>query len=155
MELEATMKAIHYLAADLFGYSYKHYQEKVSMNHIRFTKYMPDAIRTLRKGIHQGWTNQKIATAMDMPIEKVDDWKAMYELYADLHDDDHLGRFFVESVKADIEKLQIKISASDQNKLIHALAYRLMDLDFKLEANDECLKDYGDYFRFEIEDDHE
>lgn len=45
-------------------------------------------------------------------------------------------------------------------KAIHYIAadlfgYRLMDLDFKLEANEECLKDYGNYFRFEIEDDHE
>lgn len=145
------MKKIHYLAADIFGYSYTHYQEKVSMNHPRFTKYMPEDVRKLKKARQENWTDEKIAEGLEMPIENVPHWKRMYQLYADLDYEDHLGKFFLDSLKTDIKKLQIKLSASDQKKLIHALAYRLMDFNFMLEENDETLKDYDFYFRYEMD----
>ena len=54
------MKYIHYIAAEMYGYSYGRYADKLEIRHIRFTKIMPNTIRTMQKqkkkiGIISDW----------------------------------------------------------------------------------------------------
>ncbi len=38
------MRRIHPLAAEVFAYSYDHYQDHLEIGNARFTRYMPDDI---------------------------------------------------------------------------------------------------------------
>lgn len=63
------MKRYDYLAAELFGYSYQHYQEKLEIRHPRFSKYLPNVVRTLEKGINESWSDEKIANEIEIVFE--------------------------------------------------------------------------------------
>ncbi len=43
------MKRIHFLAAEIWGYSFAWYAGKVEMDHERFTEVMPDMVRTIAR----------------------------------------------------------------------------------------------------------
>lgn len=43
------MKRYDYIAAEMFGYSYSHYQDKIDIGNRRFYRIMPNEVKLLEK----------------------------------------------------------------------------------------------------------
>lgn len=58
------MNSRQYLAAEMYGYSYDYYQDKVDIRHERFTKYMSEDVENLKNHIDQEAFNEESIEAL-------------------------------------------------------------------------------------------
>lgn len=141
------MRRYDYLAAELFGYSYQHYQEKLDIHHIRFYKYMPNMVRALETGIKESWSNEKIAAKMGIEKEQVNEFKEDYFRIISIVDNNSTFKMFEEGIKATIETVFEGHTLSEEIKeqLIDQLMYRAKDFQFVLR------EEYDSIYSFEEE----
>lgn len=144
------MKKIHYLAAELFGYSYDNYEEKVSMNHIRFTKYMPETVKIFRKAYTEDWDDQLLAKKAEIDLENISIWREKYlnavKIIEAGSPDKQLEAGLDVSIRIAIES---GLNSDEQiGELIEQIKYRFCDFGNLIKHENRSLSEYSDYFRY-------
>jgi len=144
------MKEIHYLAAEVYGYSYDNYQEKIEMGHVRFTKYMPDSIRILIKAENENWDDEKLANKLEIDIDQVNSWKNSFRNAQSIVKGEHAGDSFKIAIRKTIlDAVESGLSNDEEiETLIEQIYYRTNDFGFLLNKEGRKVSDYSIYLRF-------
>ena len=146
------MNRVQYLAAEVFGYSYDHYQEKVEMRHIRFTKYMPNTIRQLEKAESDSISDIKLAEIVEIDVDKIKGLKEAFENAKRIVDTKNAGVSFENGVRASVKNFMEKenIQGVNVENLVEQIFYRAADLGFLLKEENKELSDYSEMLRYII-----
>ena len=145
------------LAAELYGYSYAHYEAHLGIGHIRFDRLMPQDVDILERAEREGWDASRIARALEMPEDKVERWRRSYQRAKEIVDAPTLVEFFRRGVRHSIE-VALREGLGDKasiERLVTQVCYRVADLAFRLDMAGERLSDYSEELREETEYDLE
>jgi len=147
------MNRVHYLAAEMHGYSYEHYQEKLEMRHIRFTKHMPDYVKVMELAEKEQWSDEMLADKLEVDLDKVGDYKKSFILAKRIVDSENSAKSYIEGIKASV-KIAVDSGITDEqdiNNLVSQILYRTVDFGFLLKNDKKelhqysrILKDYGE-----------
>jgi hypothetical protein len=139
------------LAAEVYGYSYQHYQEKLEMNHPRFKKLMPETISILEKAEKENWAEEKLSKALDIPSEHVAGLLDSFRQAIDIVDAPTPAVSFRRSVKNTIMNALPEglYSEKDIEKLAIQICYRTADLGYLIDQREQKLTDYSEDLRWE------
>lgn len=143
------MKRVHYIAAEMFGYSYDNYYEKVEMGHIRFTKYMPDNVRMMEKAEKEQWSDVRLAKQLEVEIGKLVEFKSAYADAVRIVDADNSANAYIEGIKQSLKNaIEAGLeSEADFNQLVSQILYRTADLSLLLREEEKELWEYSQIFR--------
>jgi len=141
---------IHYLAAEVYGYSYDNYQEKVEMGHVRFTKYMPQAIKILEKAEIEPISNSELAKKLEIEVDKIDEWKEAYKRAKEIVDAGSAGASFKTGVRETVKNYveEDKINKESIDALVEQILYRTADFGNLLKRENKELYEYSEMLRF-------
>ena len=133
------MKRYDYLSAEMFGYSYEHYQEKIDIGNKRFTRYMPSQVKLLEKGLKELWPNERISYEIEIDIKEVDEYKISFGRALMIVDQKNTTSKFVAGIKDtfDVVLENEKISEAAKELLLEQLLYRAKDYEFVLRREIE------------------
>lgn len=127
------LKRIHFLAAEMFSYSYDNYEGHLGIN-ARFDKYMPDAAALFERAEEEGWSDEQIATKTDFKLEDIPKWRERYREARDIVDADTPAQSFLRAVRASVE-YTVEQGLDDEksiDNLVGQICYRAADLSFLL-----------------------
>lgn len=143
------MNRWQYIVAEMYGYSYDHYQDKIDIQHIRFTKYMPDDIRILEKSLDEGVSDDVLAKRLEIPVEKIDDYKEAYYRAKYVVDTKNAGEAFKNSLRLTIKNHVDQENFDDESidALVEQILYRTTDFAFLLKNENKSISDYSYEFR--------
>lgn len=149
------MKRIHYLAAEIFFYSYDNYDGHLGINE-RFDRLMPDDARDLDAALDGDLDLKDLAVRLDVDEDVLLELLARAKNARKIVDAGNPAEGFREAVKQSIENAVSE--GLDDPAAIEALAgqicYRAADLSFLLKSRGERLEQYSEALREEgsIED---
>ncbi|MGI9550277.1 MAG: hypothetical protein ACR2MT_03680 [Aurantibacter sp.] len=150
------MKKEELLAAEVYGYSYQHYQEKLEMGHPRFKKLMPEKISILEKAEKENWEEEKLSKALDIPSEHLPGLLDNFRQAIDIVDSSNSAESFRKSLKHSIKNALSE--GLNSEKEIEALAtqicYRTADLGYLIDQKGKKLTDYSEDLRWEPDIEH-
>ncbi len=143
------MKRIHYLAAEIFFYSYDNYDGHLGINE-RFDKLMPHDARLLDDALETGSIDSKqLAEELDLAEDGVIEFLQRAKDARRIVDAASPAAGFREGVKQSIQvaiKEGLKEEA-DIDALVGQICYRTADLSFLLKQRDERLEKYSEELR--------
>jgi hypothetical protein len=147
----------HRLAAELFGYSYEHYEDHLAVGNIRFVELMPEEVDALEQAERENWDRQRILDEIDVEEERLDEWIRHFYAAREIVDSRTPIEAFRRGVSYSItmaveEGLE---DASSINRLVTQICYRVADLAYLLEMSGAMLSDFMDELREETEDDRD
>lgn len=138
------MNEIHFLAAELYGYSYNNYESHLAVQNARFTTYMPEGARILQRAEIEQWPIEKIAEALELSIEEtktnVEDFRKAKEIVFATN----ASESFRNSVRQSIETA-IKNglnTADDVDELVIQICFRASDFGYLLDREGHRLSYY-------------
>lgn len=139
------MKRAELIAAEVYGYSYQHYQEKLEMNHPRFRKFMPDTIPILEKAEKETWTKEKLSQALDIPAEQIPGLLDSFRQAIDIVDSSNPAESFRRSIKHSIINALSEGLKNEKEieKLVVQICYRAADLGYLIDQKGKRLTDYS------------
>ena len=144
------MERIHYLAAEIFFYSYDNYDGHLGINE-RFDRLMPEDARLLDAALEGNFDSKDLAKRLDVDEDGLIDLLARAKNARKIVDADSPAHGFREAVKQSIEYAVKR--GLDNPAAVEALAgqicYRAADLSFLLKANGERLEQYSEELRHE------
>jgi hypothetical protein len=144
------MERIHYLAAEIFFYSYENYDGHLGINE-RFDRLMPDDARLLDAALNGNFDCKDLVNRLDVDEDGLLDLLARAKNAREIVDADSPAQGFREAVKQSIKHAAKK--GLDESAAIEALAgqicYRAADLSFLLKENEERLEKYSEELRRE------
>lgn len=143
------MERVHYLAAEIFGYSYDHYQEKIEMGHTRFTKYMPEDVMVMELAEKTNWSDKELADKLDIDLDKAVDYKKALINAKRIVDAENSMKSYIEGVKESIDSVVESGIENEQdiNKLVSQILYRTADFGFLLKNEGDELWQYSEMLR--------
>lgn len=147
------MKRIHFLAAELFSYSYDNYEDHLGIN-ARFDKYMPEDAALLERAEKEEWTDEQIAAKSDFKLEDIPKWRSRFREARDIVDAESPAQSFLRGVRASI-KYAIEEELDDEksiDRLAGQMCYRAADLSLLLKQRDEPLWKYSKELRSRADD---
>lgn len=138
------------LAAETFGYSYAHYAEKVEYN-TRYSKIMPNDMKTLSKAEKQGWSVKQLAKKFDISEEDAEGFMESYQQAKAIIFAGDAQQSFREAVRQSIENaLEDGLSLDDTraiDKLVKQVCYRTADFGYLLSMEGRELQHYSEDLR--------
>ncbi|RJQ45081.1 MAG: hypothetical protein C4538_09030 [Nitrospiraceae bacterium] len=137
------------LAAETFRYSYANYADHLGIGNIRFDKLMPQDIDILEQADSEGWDKGKLAKALDRDEEQAAILMENYQQAKDIIDAPNRAESFRRSVRYSVKyalKEGLKTD-EDIDKLVVQLCYRVADLAYLLDLEEEKLSDYSEELR--------
>jgi len=148
---EASLKRIHLLAAEVFKYSFANYKDKLSIKHLRFSKYMPDDIRLLEQAEKEGWSLERLAEALEVSVEVCQDLVLAFDKAKKVVDAANPAEAFRESVRQAVEFAVEEGLESEEaiDDLVVQICYRVSDLDELLQREGRSLHYYSSHLRWE------
>lgn len=143
------MNRVDLIAAEVFGYSFDHYQDRIDIRNKRFTKYMPDDIILIEKSISKGKSNKDLAKALKISEEKVEQYKSKYFNAIKVVDSKNAGESYKEGLKITLENFIKRNKLNEQNidELIQEILYRTTDFAYLLRKENKSISDYSHAFR--------
>ena len=144
------MKRIHYLAAEIFFYSYDNYAEHLGIND-RFDRMMPDHARLLEAALDGNFAAKEMAAKLKVTEDNLIELLQRARNARKIVDADSPAEGFREGVKQSIEAaLEQGINDEpDIDALAGQICYRTADLSFRLKQNGERLEQYSEELRHE------
>lgn len=142
------MKRIHFLAAEMFSYSYDNYEGHLGIN-LRFDRYMPDDAALFERAEQEGWTDEEIAAECDFKLKDIPKWRERYREARDIVDAETPALGFLRAVRASVD-YAVEEGLDDKksiNNLVGQICYRAADLSFLLKQRDEPLWKYSKELR--------
>jgi hypothetical protein len=145
----AKMERRHFLAAQIYGYSYTHYAENLEKENVRFTTLMPGEVEILEQAEREDWEPNRLAEALGIEEDKVSLWQDLYQASKHIVD----AGTCVDSFRASIRSI-LKAAASeslDKDEVVERIAaqicYQTADLGYLLDQENRRLSDYGNRLR--------
>ncbi|MDR8390587.1 hypothetical protein NC796_05520 [Aliifodinibius sp. S!AR15-10] len=155
------MKRIHFLAAELFSYSYDNYKDHLGIGNARFDKLMPEDAALLEQAEKEGWTDEEIAAESDFKLDDIPRWREKFREALAIVDAKSPAQSFLRGIQSSVE-YAVKEGLDDKKSienLVGQICYRAADLSCILKQNNEPLSKYSKELRSradEISDiDHE
>lgn len=129
------MRRYDYISAEMYGYSYEKYQDKIDVQNRRFTHIMPSTVKLLEQAIKESWIDEKIARKLEIEIDKVNDFKESYRRAIKIVDENTAYLKFEAGIKDTINTVLKDHEITDELKeaLIEQLLYRARDYSFLLK----------------------
>jgi hypothetical protein len=148
--MNTEMKRIHYLAAEIYFYSYDNYDGHLGIND-RFDKLMPNEARLLDAALDGDIDAKDLAKKLKMTEDELIEFLQRTKNARKIVDADSLADGFREGVRQSIKQALEK--GIDNEAAIDALAgqicYRAADFSFRLKQNGERLEQYSEDLRRE------
>ncbi|HKK44315.1 MAG TPA: hypothetical protein VJ964_02255 [Balneolaceae bacterium] len=147
------MKRIHFLAAELYCYSYDNYEAHLGVN-ARFDRLMPETTALLERAEKEGWADERIAEESDLKPEDIPKWRKRFREALAIVDAESPAALFLEAVR-DSVKFAVEEGLNDEksiNNLVGQICYRTADLSRVLRQNDEPLWKYSEELRSRADD---
>ena len=144
------MERIHYLAAEIFFYSYDNYDDHLGINE-RFDRLMPNDARLLDAALDGDFDAKDLAKRLDVDEDELIELLARAKNGRTIVDAASPAQGFREAVKQSIE-FAVKKGLDDPaaiDALAGQICYRAADLSFLLKANGERLEQYSEELRHE------
>ena len=145
------MKRIHYLAAEIFFYSYENYAGHLGLND-RFDQLMPDQARFLDSALDGDETDPaKLAAQLEVTEDELIEYLQRAKNARKIVDAKNSAEGFREGVKQSIEgALERGINGKTEiDTLTGQICYRAADLGFRLKESGEQLEVYSEDLRWE------
>jgi hypothetical protein len=139
------------LAAEIFAYSFDNYANHLGIGHLRFEKYMPDTVRLLERAEREGWTEERLAKAMEVEKSEVSAWQQRYRDAVKIVDATTPAAAFRHAVRQALifEFQRHKIGEAEIESAVQQVCYRAADLSYLLDRQNEKLSDYSQELRSE------
>jgi|TARA_B110000037_G_scaffold158186_1_gene178440 hypothetical protein len=144
------MKRIHYLAAEIFFYSYDNYDGHLGIND-RFDQLMPDDAHLLDTALNGDFDPKKLAVKLKMTEDELIEYLQRAKNARKIVDADSPAGGFREGVKQSIQQALEKGIADGEaiDALALQICYRAADLGFRLKQKGERLEQYSEDLRRE------
>ena len=139
------------LAAEIYGYSFANYRNHLGIGNVRFEQLMPETVRTLERAAKENWPTSRIAEALEVRIDQVEQLRTAFDRAREIVDADNPAELFRNSVRFAVQ-LAIKEGLDDAEsveKLVKQICYRASDLAFVLQMRGEPLSRYSRHLRKE------
>ena len=94
------MNRYHLLAAEIYSYSYANYRDRLGIGNIRYEKLMPNAASTLERAVKENWDKQRIARALEIDLQQVDEYLADYRAACEVVDAENPAESFRWAVRS-------------------------------------------------------
>lgn len=148
--MNTEMERIHYLAAEIFFYSYDNYDGHLGIND-RFDRLMPDDARLLDSALDGDIDAKALAKKLKMTEDDLIDYLQRTKNARKIVDAENLAEGFREGVKQSIQHALKKgiDNEADIDALVSQICYRAADLGFRLKQNGERLEQYSEDLRRE------
>ena len=149
------MNRYHLIAAELYGYSYAHYADKLDIGNERFRTYMPDDARTLEKAVKESWPLSKLARKLEVDEAECAKLLEAYAEAVQIVDGSDPAESFRRGVRTSIKNAveQGLQTEHDIEQLVVQICYRAADLAFNLDQEGTRLSRYSAALREEKNDD--
>lgn len=147
------MKRLHFLAAELYSYSFDHYRDHLEVGNLRFTKYMPGDVACLERAEAESWPDEKLAEDLDVALDRVGELKEGFKRAKDVVDAPTPAEAFRRGVRYSIKNSVEEglASAEDIERLVVQICYRAADMSVLLDLEGRTLSDYSIELRAEPE----
>jgi hypothetical protein len=144
------MKRLHYLAAEIFFYSYDNYAGHLGIND-RFDRMMSDDARLLDAALDGDFAAKELAAKLKVTEDDLIELLQRARNARKIVDADSPAAGFREGVKQSIGvALEKGINdEADIDALAEQICYRTADLSFRLKQNGERLEQYSEELRRE------
>lgn len=138
----------HLLAAEVFGYSYANYDDHLGGN-VRFDEMMPADVETLAQEAEEGWDDERLAGALEVPEEQVKSWRDAYKRAVDIVDAPSPAEAFRRGVHYSIQDAVERGLADEEaiERLVTQVCYRAADLAYLLDMEGEVLSTFSKELR--------
>ncbi len=143
------MKRIHFLAAEMFSYSYDNYEGHLGIGNVRFEQLMPQDAKLFEQAKKEGWSDERLAAESDFEIEKIPYWRDKFNEALEIVDAESPAESFRRAVRASVE-YAVEEGLDDEksiNNLIGQICYRAADLSCVLKHRVESLHEYSSELR--------
>ncbi len=151
----AKMERKHFLAAEVYGYSYDSYAGHLEIENLRFTSLMPKDIETLQQALDEDWDDARLAQALEIDQDKAEFWRQLYRDALDIIDAQSRVQAFRTAVRISVRNaLSEGLSGDDTiERLVTQICYRVADLSYLLDQEGSPLSKYAEQLREETEAD--
>ncbi len=142
------MKRTHFLAAEVFGYSYYNYDqhlgERPGMGNLRFEKLMLDDARALERAKAEGWDDARLAKVLDVDVTLVPRYRRAFRDAIEVVDAPNAAESFRRGVRiAILAALGTRLAGeAEVESLVNQICYRAADLGFLLDCEKKRLSEY-------------
>ena len=145
------MNRIHFLAAELFTYSFENYKNHLGIGHTRFEEIMPEFAEQLELAVKEGWSNSKISRTLEIDESEIPLWKKSLQQALALVDAKTPVQSFRTGVTYSIvHALEEGLSTPEEiEALATQICYRVSDLSVMLDEREQQLSMYSDELRQE------
>lgn len=149
------MTRLQLLAAEIFSYSFANYASHLGIGHVRFEQLMPNAARDLERAEKEGWTDARLAQALEVELNEVPAWRKRFRDAVEVVDAPNPAEAFRNAVR---QALQFEFApgpAGDAKieSAVKQICYRAADLAYLLQQNGEPLSHYSEALRREDDND--
>ncbi len=149
------MTRLQLLAAEIFSYSFANYANHLGIGHVRFEQLMPNAARNLERAEAEGWTDARLAQALEVELNEVPAWRKRFRDAVEVVDAPNPAEAFRSAVRQALEFEFGSGPAGDAKieSAVKQVCYRAADLAFLLHQKGETLSHYSEALRREDDDD--
>lgn len=139
------MNRYHLLAAEIFGYSYAHYEDHLGIGNVRYDRLMPKDARTLERAETEKWSIEKVAKRFQVDIDVAKNMVRAFRLAKEVVDAGNAAESFRWGVRHAIENA-VERGLRDEpsiERLIKQICYRAADMGFLLDREKKPLSHYS------------
>ena len=146
------MERKHFLAAELFAYSFANYADHLGVND-RFDKYMPHEVSVLEAAERESWSDERVARALKCDVADVPGWRARFRRAVAIVDAPSPAESFRRGVRDSVAQALEEGLDSDVaiERLVTQICYRAADLAVLLQLAGTTLHDYSEELRHDPE----
>ena len=151
------MTRVQLLAAEIFSYSFDNYASHLGIDHPRYEQMMPDTARALERAEKEGWSDERLAKAIEVELSEVPEWRKRYRDAVEVVDAANPAESFRNAVRQSLsfEFRRHSLSDAELESAVKQVCYRAADLSYLLKRTGKSLADYSDVLRREYEEDEE
>jgi hypothetical protein len=141
------------LAAEIFAYNFANYADHLGIGHLRFEKHMPDTARSLERADKEGWSDERLAKAIEIEVSEVPEWRKRFRDAVEVVDAKSPAAAFRNAVRQSLslEFRRHPLGDAEIESAVKQICYRAADLSYLLDQRHEKLSDYSEELRREDE----
>jgi hypothetical protein len=144
------MERKHFLAAELFGYSFANYANHLGVNR-RFDSFMPREVTILETAEREAWSDARVSHALERDIADIPEWREQFRCALAIVDAPTPAESFRRGVRDTIQRAIAGglESPTSVEALVTQVCYRAADLAVLLDRAGKSLDDYSEELRAE------
>lgn len=142
------MERIHFLAAEIFSYSYDNYDDHLGINE-RFDTLMPRDAEMLETALKKEWSIEKVAQELEVSAEIARKFLFAAKEALEIVDAENPAESFRNAVRQSIElALKDGLDCTEAiESLVTQICYRAADLGFILDKKGQHLSQFSRHLR--------